>query len=69
MVRVALEQAIDDSHVDSADSQSDDPDPHARTTEELASVAGILARYLRGGAGAVRESSEPVIIDPDDSSA
>jgi hypothetical protein len=50
--------------VDPADSQWDDPDPQARTPDELAGVANLLARYLRDGAGAVREASEPVIIDP-----
>jgi hypothetical protein len=67
MVRVLLEQAIDDGLVDPADWQGGDPDPRARTAEQLARVASILARYLRDAAaagGAVREPAEPVIIDP-----
>jgi hypothetical protein len=67
MVRVLLEQAVDDGLVDGAFSQWDDPDPHSRTAEELAGVAGILARYLRDAAaagGAVREPADPIIIDP-----
>jgi hypothetical protein len=56
MVRVLLEQAIDDGLVGSACSQWADPDPRARTAEELAGVAGILARYLGDAAagGAMR---------------
>jgi hypothetical protein len=44
MARVLLEQAIDDGLVSLANAQWDDSDSHARTAEELASVAGILAR-------------------------
>jgi hypothetical protein len=62
MVRVLLGQAIDDGLVDPADAPRGDPDPRARTAEELAGVAGILARYLRDGAGAVREAPGLVII-------
>jgi hypothetical protein len=62
MVRNLLERAVEDGLVDPAESQWHDPDPQARTAEELAGVAGILARYLRDGAG--REASAPGIIDP-----
>ena len=67
MVRVLLELAVDDGLVEPAVDQWDDPDPRARTAEELAGVAGILALYLRDAAaagGAEREPTEPVIIDP-----
>jgi hypothetical protein len=67
MVRVLLEQAIVDGLVDPAESQWDDPDPRARTAEELAGVVAILAGYLRDAAaagGAGREPAEPVSIDP-----
>jgi hypothetical protein len=67
MVRVLLEQAIDDGVVDPAGSQWADPDPRARTPDELAGVAGSLARYLRDAAEtgrAVREPAAPVTIDP-----
>ena len=43
--------------------QWDDPDPRARTGEELAGVAGIVARYLRDGAVSVREAALPGITD------
>jgi hypothetical protein len=66
MVRILLEQAIEGGLVDPAESQWDDPGPRARTAENLAGVAAILARYLRDAAaagGAERESAEPVIVD------
>jgi hypothetical protein len=67
MVRNLLERAVEDGLVDPADWQGDDPDPQARTPDELAGVAAILARYLRDVAaagGTEREPAEPVIIDP-----
>ncbi len=50
MVRALLERAVEDGLVDPAASQWDDPDPHSRTDEELAGVAGLLAGYLRRAA-------------------
>jgi hypothetical protein len=67
MARNLLERAVEDGLVDPAESQWADPDPQARTPDELAGVAGILARYLRdagAAGGAEREPAEPVIIDP-----
>jgi hypothetical protein len=67
MARNLLERAVEDGLVDPADSQWANPNPRARTAEELAGVTAILARYLRDGAAAVgaeREPAEPVFIDP-----
>jgi len=63
MVRVLLEQAVDDGLVEVALPQWDDPDLHARTAEELACVAGFVARHLRDGTGAVRKAALPIILD------
>jgi hypothetical protein len=62
MVRNLLERAVEDGLVDSADTQWDDPDPQSRTSQELTGIANMLARYLRDGAGAERET-------PDDEAA
>ena len=67
MVRVRLELAVDDGLVQPAVDQWDDPDPRARTAEELAGVAGVPALCLRDAAaagGAEREPTEPVTVDP-----
>src|SRR5262249_50752351 len=47
MVRVLLEQAIEDGLVDPANSRWDDPDLPARTAEGVAGVAGLPSPYLR----------------------